>query len=226
MHPGGARGETGRPNGRTASCTLPADRPAPQRHRSPSRRAWRWLLDDEPALAIRVLTDPRGQVQSGTVAFVEELLRRDIEEFGLVTLVERDALAYALVRLVQLFLYVDVLAGRKPDVDPAVPPPAGLPSKALCLNTRGQALARAWPARPGPWPRARLRPGGHRAAATGREQRDAQALMMPPKQTQYQVFHCPAVWAAAVQSPPRRGPSGREHPLTPDSAVSSAGAGP
>jgi AcrR family transcriptional regulator len=79
----------------------------------------RRLLDDEPALAMRVLTDPRGQVQSGTVAFVEELLRRDIEEFGLVTLVEPDALAYALVKLGESFLYADVLAGRKPDVETA-----------------------------------------------------------------------------------------------------------
>ena len=79
----------------------------------------RRLLDDEPALALRVLTDPRGPVQAGTVAFVEELLRRDIEEFGLVTLIEPDALAYALVRLGESFLYADVLAGRKPDVETA-----------------------------------------------------------------------------------------------------------
>jgi AcrR family transcriptional regulator len=79
----------------------------------------RRLLDDEPALAIRVLTDPRGRVQTGVVAFVEELLRRDIEEFGLVTLIEPDALAYALVRLGESFLYADVLAARKPDVETA-----------------------------------------------------------------------------------------------------------
>jgi AcrR family transcriptional regulator len=79
----------------------------------------RRLLDDEPALAMRVLTDPRGPVQTGIVAFVAELLRRDIEEFGLVTLVEPDALAYALVRLGESFLYADVLAGRKPDVETA-----------------------------------------------------------------------------------------------------------
>jgi AcrR family transcriptional regulator len=79
----------------------------------------RRLLDDEPALAMRVLTDPRGQVQPRTVAFVEELLRRDIAEFGLVTLVEPDALAYALVKLGESFLYADVLAGRKPDVETA-----------------------------------------------------------------------------------------------------------
>jgi AcrR family transcriptional regulator len=76
----------------------------------------RRLLDDEPALAIRVLTDPRGRVQSGIVAFVEDLLRRDVEEFGLVTLIEPNDLAYALVRLGESFLYADVLAARKPDV--------------------------------------------------------------------------------------------------------------
>jgi AcrR family transcriptional regulator len=76
----------------------------------------RRLLDDEPALTMRVLTDPRGRVQSGIVAFVEELLRRDVAEFGLVTLIEPGALAYALVRLGESFLYADVLAARKPDV--------------------------------------------------------------------------------------------------------------
>ena len=83
------------------------------------RAGLRRLLEDEPALAIRVLTDPRGQVQAGVVAFIEELLRRDIEEFGLITLIEPDALAYALVRLGESFLYADVLAARKPDVETA-----------------------------------------------------------------------------------------------------------
>ena len=63
-----------------------------------------------------MLTDPRGRVQSGIVAFVEDLLRRDVEEFGLVTLIEPNDLAYALVRLGESFLYADVLAARKPDV--------------------------------------------------------------------------------------------------------------
>ncbi len=79
----------------------------------------RRLLDDEPALAMRVLTDPRGRVQTGIVAFNEELLRRDMDEFGLVTIIEPSALAYALVRLGESFLYADVLAARKPDVETA-----------------------------------------------------------------------------------------------------------
>jgi hypothetical protein len=81
--------------------------------RSPGLRR---LLDDEPALALRVLTNPLGRVQTGIVTFVEALLRRDMAEFGLVPLIEPDALAYALVRLGESFLYADVLAARQPDV--------------------------------------------------------------------------------------------------------------
>lgn len=51
-----------------------------------------------------------------TVAFVEAQLRRHVAEFGLITLIEPNALAYALVRLGESFLYADVLAARKPDV--------------------------------------------------------------------------------------------------------------
>lgn len=76
----------------------------------------RRLLDDEPALAMRVLTDPRGRVQTGIVSYVEALLRRDMAEFGLVPLSEPGALAYALVRLGESFIYADVLAARQPDV--------------------------------------------------------------------------------------------------------------
>jgi AcrR family transcriptional regulator len=113
----------------TAVARWEAERPEGQLHTPGTGRhinaivaqstGLRRLLDDEPALTIRVLTDPRGRVQTGIVAFVEELLRRDIEEFGLVTLIEPDALAYALVRLGESFLYADVLAARKPDVETA-----------------------------------------------------------------------------------------------------------
>jgi len=113
----------------TAAARWEAERPEGELHTPGTGRyinamvaqseGLRRLLDDEPALAIRVLTDPRGQVQTGIVAFIEELLHRDIEEFGLITLIEPDALAYALVRLGESFLYADVLAARKPDVETA-----------------------------------------------------------------------------------------------------------
>ncbi len=76
----------------------------------------RRLLDDEPALTLRVITDPRGRIQRGIVAFNEELLRRDMEEFALVPIIEPSALAYALARLGESLFYVEVLAARKPDM--------------------------------------------------------------------------------------------------------------
>jgi AcrR family transcriptional regulator len=111
----------------TAAARWEAERPEGELHTPGTGRyinaivsqshGLRRLLEDEPALTIRVLTDPHGQVQAGVVAFIEGLLRRDIAEFGLVTIIEPDALAYALVRLGESSLYADVLAARKPDVE-------------------------------------------------------------------------------------------------------------
>jgi AcrR family transcriptional regulator len=136
----------------TAAARWEAERPAGELHTPGTGRhinaivsqskGLRRLLDDEPALAMRVLTDPRGQVQAGTVAFVEQLLRRDVAEFGLVTLIEPGALAYALVRLGESFLYADVLAARKPDVETA----NRLQQALLEASCRGIAAAARRPA--------------------------------------------------------------------------------
>ena len=79
----------------------------------------RRLLDEEPALTIRVITGSGRTVRTGVVDRVESVIRRDIAEFGLVPLIEPGALAYALVRLGESFLYADVIADRQPDVDTA-----------------------------------------------------------------------------------------------------------
>jgi len=101
----------------------------------------RRLLDEEPALTMRVLTDPRGRVQTGVVAFVAASLRADMAEFGLVPLIEPDALAYALVRLGESFLYADVLASRTPDVATANRLQQALVEGAPLEQTRGQPVA-------------------------------------------------------------------------------------
>ncbi len=77
--------------------------------------ALRRLLDDEPGLTIRVLTDPAGPVQPRVVVFVEDLLRRDMAD-GYRPVIDPGDLAYALVRLGESFLYADVLAARQPNV--------------------------------------------------------------------------------------------------------------
>jgi len=79
----------------------------------------RRFLDDEPATAMRILTDPRGRIQPGIVASVADALRWDVEEYGLEPVIEPEDLAYALVRIGESFLYADVLASRKVDVDKA-----------------------------------------------------------------------------------------------------------
>jgi AcrR family transcriptional regulator len=77
---------------------------------------FRRLLDDEPTLAIRVLTDPHGRVQPRVMAAHIELLRRDVDDGGFVPAVSLDSLCYAIVRLGEAFLYSDVLASRAPDL--------------------------------------------------------------------------------------------------------------
>ena len=79
----------------------------------------RRLLDDEQALALRILTDPRGRIQPVVVAAIEAVLRWDMEEFGLELIIEPEDLAYALVRIGESFLYADGLAARTPDVEKA-----------------------------------------------------------------------------------------------------------
>lgn len=79
----------------------------------------RKLFDEEPAAAMRVLTEPRGRIQNGVVAAIEALLAWDIDEFGLVPIIETEALAYAIMRIGESFLYADVLAARSVDVEKA-----------------------------------------------------------------------------------------------------------
>src|SRR5262245_15378419 len=82
-------------------------------------QGFRRLLDEEPTVAIRVLTDPHGRVQPRVMATHVALLRRDVEAGGFVPAVSLDSLCYAIVRLGEAFLYSDVLASRAPDLEAA-----------------------------------------------------------------------------------------------------------
>jgi tetracycline repressor-like protein len=77
---------------------------------------FRRFLDDEPTVAIRLLTDPHGRVQPRVMTAHVELLRRDVDAGGFVPAVGLDSLGYAIVRLGEAFLYSDVLAARTPDL--------------------------------------------------------------------------------------------------------------
>jgi AcrR family transcriptional regulator len=80
---------------------------------------FRRLLDEEPTVAIRVLTDPGGRVQPRVMTAHVDLLRRDISDGGFEPVVSLESLCYAIVRLGEAFLYSDVLASRAPDLEAA-----------------------------------------------------------------------------------------------------------
>ena len=77
------------------------------------------LLDEEPAMAIRVLTDPQGLVYPRMVEAYTSLFQRDVDEHGFAPLMPVPLLALAVVRLGESFLYSDVLAARTPDLKTA-----------------------------------------------------------------------------------------------------------
>ena len=79
----------------------------------------RRLIDDEPATALRILTDPRGRVQPRMIEAYTALFERDVEARGLTPEVPLPLLSYAVVRLGESFLYSDVMVSREPDLKAA-----------------------------------------------------------------------------------------------------------
>lgn len=82
-------------------------------------RGVRRLLDEEPKMAMRVLTDPFGAVQPRTIARIQQLIADDVRDAALAPIVALDDLSYAVVRLGESMLYADILAGRRPNIENA-----------------------------------------------------------------------------------------------------------
>lgn len=82
-------------------------------------KGMRVLLEEEPTVALRVLTDPHGRVQPRVIAQHVDLFARDVADGGFTPRVDLDTLAFAVVRLGEGFLYADVLADRTPDLEAA-----------------------------------------------------------------------------------------------------------
>jgi AcrR family transcriptional regulator len=96
--------------------------------------ALRRLLEQEPSVAMRLLTASDGVVQPRAVAYVEDLIRSEASAGMFNPPAEPGALAYAIVRLAEAFLYNDVAIGirgdhrRLRDVQAAL---LGVPPRAL-----------------------------------------------------------------------------------------------
>ena len=69
---------------------------------------------------MRIVASKQGPVQALQIRLHEEWLR-DLVDRGEITLsVDPHTMAYALVRTAETFMYADVIAGEKPDIDRAV----------------------------------------------------------------------------------------------------------
>jgi AcrR family transcriptional regulator len=78
------------------------------------------LLEAEPETALRLLTSKHGPVQRRVIDGLERLLAHEEASGELRLGVDPSALAYAIVRIGESFLYADVIADNDPDVDQAV----------------------------------------------------------------------------------------------------------
>jgi AcrR family transcriptional regulator len=79
---------------------------------SPALRA---LLEQERDVALRMLTSSGGPVQPRAVALVGKLIEREVANGTYVPPTDPTALAYAIVRLAEAFLYNDVAIGIRGD---------------------------------------------------------------------------------------------------------------
>jgi len=80
-------------------------------------RVLRTFVERERDAALRIITSGAGTVQPRMVAMITGLITDEIEAGTYVAPVEPDTLGYAIVRLAEAFLFNDVVAGMRGDVD-------------------------------------------------------------------------------------------------------------
>ena len=81
---------------------------------------YRKFFERDPQKALRIVASKEGPVQRQTIALHQELLEEEVRRGHLRLSVDAHAMAYALVRIVETFIYADVIAGEEPDIDKAV----------------------------------------------------------------------------------------------------------
>ena len=74
----------------------------------------------DPERALRIVASKAAPVQSRTIALNQALIEEELRSGALALPVDAHTMAYALVRISESFLYADLIAGEKPDLDKAV----------------------------------------------------------------------------------------------------------
>jgi AcrR family transcriptional regulator len=80
----------------------------------------RAFLETDPEAALRILTGTRSVVQRGLAGALENLIGLERGRGAFAAELDSAALAYAIMRIGEGFLYADVIADRPPDVSRAV----------------------------------------------------------------------------------------------------------
>jgi len=84
-----------------------------------SSKPYRAFLERDPQRALRIVASKEGPVQARTIALNQGLLEEEVRRGALELPVDAHTMAYALVRLVESFLYADMIAGEAPDLEKA-----------------------------------------------------------------------------------------------------------
>ena len=72
-----------------------------------------------PEQALRIVASKDGQVQGRIITNLETLLDQEVEAGHLFLPVTSATMAYALTRIVESFLYSDLIIGEAPELDDA-----------------------------------------------------------------------------------------------------------
>lgn len=82
-------------------------------------RPLRRFIEQDPELALRVLTSKHSPMQRRSVAAMRSLLEEQVQAGAYAAPLDLDTLAYVIVRIGESFLYSDVITGSEPDIDRA-----------------------------------------------------------------------------------------------------------
>lgn len=74
------------------------------------------VMRDEPENTLKVITTKHGLVHGRVVRFMQQLLEWEQAQGHAVSDMPLDALAFAIVRIGESFLYAEILSGEEPDI--------------------------------------------------------------------------------------------------------------
>jgi AcrR family transcriptional regulator len=80
----------------------------------------RRFLEQDPELALRVITSKRGPVQRRSIEALQEQLVEQVQAGRLQPALDPQDLAYLIVRIVESYLFSDLITGGEPDVERAI----------------------------------------------------------------------------------------------------------